>query len=386
MSLQRPLRSALALALGLALGAALPQHVAAQPAPHGRTLAANTPVAATPLSSTSLTRPRSQMVPFAPREQLLQAVLHGSSDDMTAPLRQGPDTHRGAAVRRQPGRPCLRPPVDIRRVRNGASPRWVGALTDCSGRPTLRAMAMLALLAQPGRPPERDREAAVVTLRRLAPAAGWSLADEVAVPRWRQRVRAQSATVPREHHGRDPVVEIAPGARVLHPRLLQLLQAVVDHFPGHPIEIISGFRPGEGGSRHAHARALDFRLRGVPYEELRDFARTLPHAGVGYYPNSVFVHMDVREPEEGGAFWTDYSGPGETPRYGHWPPTDQDVRTEVDYLVTRNEGELERAREVEWSPEVLRGQRPATQPAAPRGPWRLDPPAEETAPEGEAEP
>lgn len=382
----RPLRH-LAAALGLCLGA-LASSALAQSPPRARTLAANAPVAPVVLSSTSTTRPRSQMVPFAPREQLLQAVLYGSSDDMAAPLRPPPEARRGAGARRQPGRLCLRPAVDIRRVRNGNSPRWVGSLTDCSGRPTMRAMAMLALLAQPGRPPERDREAAVVTLRRLAPAAGWSLADEVAVPRWRQRVRAQSVTIPREHHGRDPIVEVAPGARALHPRLLQLLQAVVDHFPGHPIEIISGYRPGEGTSRHAHARALDFRLRGVPYEELRDFARTLPQAGVGYYPNSVFVHLDVRDTDEGGAFWTDYSGPGETPRYGHWPPTDQDIQSEVDYLVTRNENELERAREVEWSPEALRGQRPVVPPSsAPRIPWRVGTPdAEDTAPEGESEP
>lgn len=193
----------------------------------------------------------------------------------------------------------------------------------------------------------------MVALRRLAPGAGLVLADDVNVPRWRQRVRAMTTAVQRDRHTHDAILEVAPGARTLHPRLLQLLQTVVDRFPGHPVEIVSGFRPSEGESRHAHARALDFRLRGIPFEELRDFCRTLPNAGVGYYPNSVFVHMDVRDPDEGSAFWTDYSGPGETPRYGHWPPSDQDIQTEVDYLVTRNENELERTREVEWSPDVI---------------------------------
>ncbi|MBL8603791.1 MAG: DUF882 domain-containing protein [Myxococcales bacterium] len=371
-----------AILMALGLVTVTPREGAAQPspaAPRVRLLAnAATPSAPTPpvLSSSSTTRPRSQMVPLAPRERLVGAVGQGASDDVTLPVRTPRNVaHRGLQSRGQ--RLCLRPSIEVRRLRSGVSPRWFGPLTDCSGRPTLRAMAAFALMAQPGRPPRRELEPAVVTLRRLAPAAGLSLADELSVPRWRQRVRAMTTTVQRDRHTHDPVVEVAPGARTLHPRLLQLLQAVIDHFPGHPVELVSGYRPGEGESRHAHARAIDFRLRGIAFEELRDFCRTLPNAGVGYYPNSVFVHMDVRDPDEGSAFWTDYSGPGETPRYGHWPPTDQDVQTEVDYLINRNEDELERTRQEEWSPDVIvngsRNQptvqrRPPTAPSSDQGP------------------
>ena len=74
----------------------------------------------------------------------------------------------------------------------------------------------------------------------------------------------------------------------------------------------------------------------------------LPDAGVGYYPNSVFVHLDTRDAQEGGAFWTDYSGPGEAPWYGHWPPTDQDVQSEVEWMVSDRENELSTARERPW--------------------------------------
>ena len=35
----------------------------------------------------------------------------------------------------------------------------------------------------------------------------------------------------------------------------------------------------------------------MPNEALRDFCRTLKNVGCGYYPNSVFVHMDVRDAE-----------------------------------------------------------------------------------------
>jgi hypothetical protein len=156
------------------------------------------------------------------------------------------------------------------------------------------------------------------------------------------------------------MIEVARGARALHPRMLQLLQAIVEHFPGRPIEVVSGYRPGEGASRHSHARALDLRLVGVRHEALRDFARTLPGAGVGFYPNSVFIHLDVRDTDEGSAFWTDYSGPGETPRYGHWPPTDQDVRHEVGWMVDNSTQQLVTAAQREATPEAS-----AVAPAAP---------------------
>jgi hypothetical protein len=49
----------------------------------------------------------------------------------------------------------------------------------------------------------------------------------------------------------------------------------------------------------------------VPNEVVRDYVRTFNRVGVGYYPNSSFVHLDVREYA---AYWVDYSRPGEAPR------------------------------------------------------------------------
>ena len=57
---------------------------------------------------------------------------------------------------------------------------------------------------------------------------------------------------------------------------------------------------------------MDFFVRGVPNEAVRDFCKTLRKAGVGYYPNSSFIHLDVRETS---SFWIDFAGPGEPPRY-----------------------------------------------------------------------
>lgn len=101
---------------------------------------------------------------------------------------------------------------------------------------------------------------------------------------------------------------------LLHPRLILLLQRIADEFPGHTFELISGFRAGEKGfhSYHNYGRALDFRLSGVDNRKLYEFVRTLPKTGTGYYPNSVFIHLDVRDKS---TTWTDYSGVGEKAQY-----------------------------------------------------------------------
>ncbi len=122
----------------------------------------------------------------------------------------------------------------------------------------------------------------------------------------------------------------SPGgqAHPIEPRLISLLSVVSNHFGSRKIEVVSGFRPftptqHNPHSNHMHGKAIDFRVVGVPNETLRDFCRTLKNVGCGYYPNSVFVHMDVRETS---AFWIDYSKPGEAPRYNS-PGVDADEGT-----------------------------------------------------------
>jgi uncharacterized protein YcbK (DUF882 family) len=106
-------------------------------------------------------------------------------------------------------------------------------------------------------------------------------------------------------------------AHPIDARLIGLLGVVSNHFGGRTIEVVSGFRPYtttqyNPHSNHNHGRAVDFRVPGVPNEVVRDFCRTLSNVGCGYYPNSIFVHMDVRDQS---TFWIDYSRPGEPPRY-----------------------------------------------------------------------
>lgn len=106
-----------------------------------------------------------------------------------------------------------------------------------------------------------------------------------------------------------------------HPRLVRLLAQVSDHFGGRPIDVVSGYRLAAGyttdSSRHVAGHAVDFRVRGVPLEVLRDYCARFDHTGVGYYPRSRFVHLDVRRKN---ARWTDWSRPGEPPR--RRPPGD----------------------------------------------------------------
>lgn len=97
-------------------------------------------------------------------------------------------------------------------------------------------------------------------------------------------------------------------AKPIDPRLYETLSAIQDKFGGRRIFIISGFRnQRKTTSFHFHATATDIRVEDVDPKVVRDFAQTLDTGGmgIGYYPNSGFVHIDVR-PQS--FRWTDYSG------------------------------------------------------------------------------
>jgi uncharacterized protein YcbK (DUF882 family) len=111
----------------------------------------------------------------------------------------------------------------------------------------------------------------------------------------------------------------------MNPRLIKLLFDTGRHWPGSRLEVVSGYRAPTVAknphSPHMKGLACDFRVTGVKNTELRDYLRrAFPHIGVGYYPNSSFVHLDVRK--GGSAFWIDYSGPGENALYSDNPGED----------------------------------------------------------------
>jgi len=97
------------------------------------------------------------------------------------------------------------------------------------------------------------------------------------------------------------------------PRLIALLADVSEHFGSRPMRVVSGWRDHSyfEDSRHKHSQAVDFSIPGVANPVVRDYVRRFRNCGVGYYPNSSFVHLDVRDTA---AYWVDYAGPGEAPR------------------------------------------------------------------------
>jgi hypothetical protein len=119
--------------------------------------------------------------------------------------------------------------------------------------------------------------------------------------------------------------EISPGVHRIDERLALRLQSLADHFakagtPPVKLDVVSGYRPTSVGSMHATGRAIDFRLEGVKNEDVVAFCKTLTDTGCGFYPNSSFVHLDVRDPGAGHVSWIDASGPGEAPHYvSTWP-------------------------------------------------------------------
>jgi LysM repeat protein len=97
-------------------------------------------------------------------------------------------------------------------------------------------------------------------------------------------------------------------------RLIQLIVKMSDTFGGRPIRVVSGYREHSFAdeSKHKVGRAFDFSIPGIPNAMLRDYLRTQHDVGVGYYPNSTHVHLDVRDVN---TYWVDSSSPGDPPRY-----------------------------------------------------------------------
>ncbi|MET0390079.1 MAG: DUF882 domain-containing protein [Polyangiales bacterium] len=104
---------------------------------------------------------------------------------------------------------------------------------------------------------------------------------------------------------------LTPGRPTPHPiapHLLDLVYRAMRHFDAPLVHVISGYRADRAGSRHTQGRAIDMVLPGVSNEQLARYLRDLGFVGVGTYPKSGFVHLDVRDAS---FFWVDNSLPGE---------------------------------------------------------------------------
>jgi len=96
----------------------------------------------------------------------------------------------------------------------------------------------------------------------------------------------------------------------IDPALLVLLEKVSAQFGGgQMLHVISGYRSPEsnkklaaasGGvakhSMHLEGKAIDIRMPGRDLASLHKAAMNAKGGGVGYYPDSQFVHMDTGRP------------------------------------------------------------------------------------------
>ena len=95
-------------------------------------------------------------------------------------------------------------------------------------------------------------------------------------------------------------------------KLLWMLYLVAYHYD-RPVELVSGLRTGaRNTSRHHSSKAADIRVDGVSPKALWQYCKRFKKVGLGWYPTSRFVHIDVRDKAH---YWIDDSGPGEAPNY-----------------------------------------------------------------------
>jgi hypothetical protein len=118
----------------------------------------------------------------------------------------------------------------------------------------------------------------------------------------------------------EPSAEAGPGEwlpnlKLLEPRLIWALAQVGQAFPHHTLYIMSGYRRDGHSGFHGKGRAIDLFVAGIPNEQVFALCRSLRDVGCGYYPNSKFVHLDVRPYGTDRVLWVDASEPGKPSHY-----------------------------------------------------------------------
>jgi len=92
----------------------------------------------------------------------------------------------------------------------------------------------------------------------------------------------------------------------MDPQLLLLLNDVSTKFGDSQLHIISGYRSPESNAKlhanssgvakhsmHMDGKAIDIRMPGKDLAQVHKAAMAMRRGGVGYYPDSQFVHMDT---------------------------------------------------------------------------------------------
>ncbi len=100
-------------------------------------------------------------------------------------------------------------------------------------------------------------------------------------------------------------------AQEMNPRLVALLTRLAKRFDGAVLHVISAHRAADAvttrpSSQHTRGTAADVRIPGVSLEQIAQAAHEVGARGIGVYPSSRFVHVDVRDQPY---YWRD-SGKG----------------------------------------------------------------------------
>ena len=95
-------------------------------------------------------------------------------------------------------------------------------------------------------------------------------------------------------------------AHPMDPSLIEILDAVEDHFAGREIKVISAYRSPERNnamrkkgrrvarrSLHMDGMAADIEVTGTPKKLVRNFVYKLKQGGIGYYGRRTFIHIDT---------------------------------------------------------------------------------------------
>jgi len=128
--------------------------------------------------------------------------------------------------------------------------------------------------------------------------------ERLKITYWEQGQYVGEALGQIDHVLRD---HLANETREIAPKLLDLLCAIRSQLDSRePFHVISGYRSNRTNeylrahtsgvaenSLHTVGQAIDIRLPGRPLNTLRKAAVDLKGGGVGFYPKSDFVHVDI---------------------------------------------------------------------------------------------
>ncbi len=145
--------------------------------------------------------------------------------------------------------------------------------------------------------------------RKLAPEAGVASPEPVSLMNvWTHEVLPVDPQKPPPQPTVDRFLRChyTNQATSMDARLLPVTLAAAAKFKSFVVEVVSGYRAPKYNlmlrkkghevgrdSQHPMGHAVDFRVPGLPTRTLLKFVRSLRRGGVGYYPESEFVHADV---------------------------------------------------------------------------------------------